>query len=98
LCFVSVSSTTGKELASTILTQLSQLGLNLEHTRGQGYDGASNMSGKYLGVQARIKELYPLAMYTHCCNDVLNLVISSAAIGNPERQVRKASLRGSKQQ
>ena len=57
LCFVPVSSTTGKDLASPILTQLSQLGLNLEHMRGQGYDGASNMSGKYSGVQARVKEL-----------------------------------------
>jgi len=54
LCFVPVSSTTGKDLASTILTQLSQLGLNLEHMRGQGYDGASNMSGKYRGVQALV--------------------------------------------
>jgi len=36
--------------------------------RGQGYDGTSNMNGKYRGVQARVKELYPLAMYTHCCN------------------------------
>jgi len=45
LLFVPVSSTTGKDLASTILTQLSQLGLNLEHMRGQGYDGASNMGG-----------------------------------------------------
>ena len=42
LSIVPVSSTTGKDLASTILTQLSQLGLNLEHMRGQGYDGASN--------------------------------------------------------
>ena len=74
LCFVPVSSTTGKDLASTILTQLSQLGLNLEHMRGQGYDG-----GKYRGVQARVKELYPLAMYTHCCNHVLNLVISTSS-------------------
>jgi len=55
LCFVPVSSTTSKDLASTILTQLSQIGLNLEHTQGQGYDGASNMSGKYRGVQARVK-------------------------------------------
>ena len=46
LCFIPVSSTTGKDLASSILTQLSQLGLNLKHMRGQGYDGASNMSGK----------------------------------------------------
>ena len=54
LCFIPVSSTTGKDLASTILTQLSQLGLKLEHKRGQGYDGASSMSGKYRGVQARV--------------------------------------------
>ena len=71
LCFVPVSSTTGQDLASTILTQLSQLGLNPEHMRGQGYDGASNMSGKYRSVQAIVKELYPLAMCTHCCNHVL---------------------------
>jgi len=59
LCFVPVSSTTGKDLASTIITQLSQLGLNLEHVRGQGYDGASNMSGTDRVVQTRVKELYP---------------------------------------
>jgi len=34
LCFIPVSSTTGKDLASTILTQLSQLRINLEHMRG----------------------------------------------------------------
>jgi len=79
LCFVPVSSTTDKDLASTILTQISQLGLNLEHMCGQGDDGASNMSGKYRGVQARVKELYPLAMYTHCCNHVLNVVISTSS-------------------
>jgi len=79
LCFVPVSSVTGKDLASTILTQLSQLGLNLEHMRGQRYDGASNMSRIYRGVQARVKELYPLVMYTHCCNHVLNLVISTSS-------------------
>ena len=79
LCFVPVSSTTGKDLASTILTQLSQLGLNLEHMCGQGYDGASIMSVKYRGVQARVKELYPLAMYAHCCNHVLSLVISTSS-------------------
>jgi len=79
LFFVPVSSTAGKDLASTILTQLSHLGLNLEHMRGQGYDGASNMSGKYRGVQTRVKELYLLAMYTHCCNHVHNLVISTSS-------------------
>ena len=47
--------------------------------RGQGYDGASNMNRKYRGIQARVKELYPLAMYTHCCKHVLNLVISTSS-------------------
>ena len=79
LCSVPVSSTTGNDLAFTIVTQLSQLGLNLEHIRSQGYDGASNMGGIYRGVQARVKELYPLAMYTHCCKHVLNLVISTSS-------------------
>ena len=37
------------------------------------------MSGKYRGVQARVKELYPLVMYTHCCNHVLNLAISTSS-------------------
>jgi len=37
------------------------------------------MNGKYRGVQARVKELHPLAMYTHCCNPVLNLVISTSS-------------------
>jgi len=37
------------------------------------------MSGKYRDVQARVKELYPLAMYTHCYNHVLNLVLSTSS-------------------
>jgi len=78
LCFIPVSSTTGQDLAPAIFTQISQLGLNLEHMRGQGYDGACNLSGKYRGAQARVKELYPLAMYTHCCNHVLNVVIGTS--------------------
>jgi len=38
-----------------------------------------NMSKKYRGVQARVKELHPLDMYTHCCNYVFNLVISTSS-------------------
>ena len=37
------------------------------------------MSRKYRGVLARVKELYPLAIYTHCCNHDLNLVISTSS-------------------
>ena len=79
LCFVPLTSTTGEALADCILTNLSRLGLDLNFLRGQGYDGASNMSGAYRGVQARVRVLYPLAIYTHCCSHVLNLAVSGAS-------------------
>ena len=43
--------------------------------RGQVYDGASTMSGHKNGVQARILEKQPKAMYTHCSGHALNLAI-----------------------
>ena len=44
--------------------------------RGQGYNGASNLSSDVAGVQARIKEVAQLATYIHCNSHCLNLVIS----------------------
>ena len=46
--------------------------------RGRGYDGAANMSGRYR-VQARIKEVIPGALYTHCKTHSLNLAIIHAS-------------------
>ena len=63
--FVSVESTTGKNLAEVKISKLQSC--------GQGYDGASNMCFK--GVKARIQEIQPLAVYTHCVSHVLNLVL-----------------------
>lgn len=63
------------------LTQdvLIKLGLNINKCRGQGYDGASVMSGAHSGVQTRIKHVVPSAKYVHCCSHNLILVISDAA-------------------
>ena len=44
--------------------------------RGQGYDGAPNMSSQRVGVQARIIEKYPPATYIHCSGHGLNCVIA----------------------
>ena len=52
---------------------------------GQGYDGASNMSGHVSGVQARVKEKLPGARYfTHCANHCLNLVVVAGCTKVPE--------------
>ena len=47
----------------------------MSELRSQGYDGASTMSGHKSGVQARIREKQPKAVYTHCAAHSLNLVI-----------------------
>lgn len=45
---------------------------------GQGYDGASNMSGKFKGVQTIIRNKYPRALYVHCAAHTLNLAVFSS--------------------
>ena len=86
ITFVQVPRTTGEILSSTIESKLLKFGLNLSKLRGQGYDGASNMSGHTNGCQALLKAKYPLALYTHCYSHNLNLVLvqtcDQAAIRN----------------
>lgn len=76
LGFLELSSTPGIAIKNAILKQLENFGLNLGHVRGQGYDGGSNMSGRFNGVQALILKEQPLAVYTHCFSHDLNLCIS----------------------
>lgn len=42
---------------------------------GQTYDGASVMSGHVNGLQKKVLDEYPLAIFTHCYAHVLNLVL-----------------------
>lgn len=64
--------TTSEILTTIIKDVVFRLGLNLYNCRGQGYDGASNMSGRLSGVQARISAEYPKALYIHCfCHSLI---------------------------
>ena len=51
---------------------LEELDIPVENMRGQGYDGANNMSSEVIGVQTRIREKSPLATYIHCSGHCLN--------------------------
>ena len=53
--FVSIKSHKSESLAERILSLISALGLDINMCRGQSYDNASNMSGKYSGVQSTIR-------------------------------------------
>lgn len=78
LTFTPVHDVTGKGLANKILQTLESLSLDLSYLKGQGYDGAASMSGKFNGVQAHIFKKFPLAPYIHCSSHSLNLAISFA--------------------
>lgn len=49
----------------------------------KSYDNAPNMSGKYQGIQARILELNPYAIFVPCCAHSLNLVGKTAVSACP---------------
>ena len=76
IAFIHLLRITGEVIVETIVSTLQGLGLEIENVRGQGYDGTANMSSDNVGVQRRIREGSPKAVYVHCCGHCLNLVIS----------------------
>ena len=74
LCVIDPPDTSGKTLAAMIEGALLGYGLPISDVRGQCYDGAANMSGRYNGAQAVIKRAQPLALYVHCFAHCVNLV------------------------
>ena len=70
--------TTAAELQNKIVNSIQSNGFDMAKCRGQGYDGAANMSGVYSGVQARIREMEPLAKYVHCAAHNLNLTLNDS--------------------
>ena len=63
-----------KSITNHILRTLTEYDINLDNCRGQIYDNESNLSGKYIGVQARLKALNPLIHYIPCSANSLNLI------------------------
>ena len=49
--FIDTESTTGEAIANKLIGVLRDNGINLQKLRGQGYDGAKNMSGKTKGYK-----------------------------------------------
>lgn len=58
--FVQLESVNAESITSAIMKKLSECGLEVKNLRGQGYDGASVMSGKVSGVSTR----YNLGLHT----------------------------------
>lgn len=75
LGFIEVESHTGESLANQLWDFLSiECGLDMSKLRGQSYDNAANMSGRYRGVQAVIRSRCPYAYFIPCAAHSLNLI------------------------
>lgn len=67
-------------IADAILHFTDKIGLDMTKLIGLGFDGCSTMAGKDTGVQRRIREKYPKAVYFHCASHRLNLVVNDLNI------------------
>jgi len=64
----------------SLVTSLSRANVNLDFIVGQSYDGASNMRGRYSGLQTRMLQYAKRAQFVWCHAHRLNLVIESMQI------------------
>lgn len=83
LGFIKITKMDAQTIADALLSTLQKWGLDMSFLVGQGYDGASVMSSGRNGVQAKIAEKYPHAVYVYCRSHVLNLAISSSCTSVP---------------
>ena len=68
----------GKALAETVLNGIANFTLDIQNCCGQGYDGASSVSGYTNGLSAQILCINEKAIYTHCHSHRLNLVVAAS--------------------
>ncbi|XP_024164619.1 zinc finger MYM-type protein 1-like [Rosa chinensis] len=74
-----VASTTAISLKKAIDALFSKHGLSFSRLRGQGYDGASNMSGELNGLKTLILKENSSAFYVHCFAHQLQLALVGVA-------------------
>jgi len=83
--FVELPKTDAQTISKVLINNVQQWGLDTSKWRGQGYDGASTMSGHVSGVQARITAKLPQAKYfVHCRSHCLNLAIVASCSKVPD--------------
>ncbi|KAL6505301.1 hypothetical protein OROGR_025118 [Orobanche gracilis] len=76
---IHVKETSANSLKETLQNLLSLHKLSLSSIRGQGYDGASNMRGRYGGLKTLIQNENPSPYYVHCFAHQLQLTLVACA-------------------
>lgn len=70
---------TGFGLANHLINLLENAGIDIANMVGQGYNGATAMSGEKNGVQTHVLQICPSAAYVHCAAHALNLCLAKAS-------------------
>jgi hypothetical protein len=71
-----ICGTTSAELYAAIISVLNEKSISLSKLVAQTYDGASNMSGEYSGLQALVRQnIGDRVTFVHCNAHILNLVL-----------------------
>ena len=77
----SVLNIAADTLVAVIRDVLIGMNLSITNSRGQCYDGASNMMGAKSGVATQIKNYEPRAFLTHCYGYALQLAVGDTVKG-----------------
>lgn len=77
-------STNAFTLFNIVDDVMKRFNISLTDCRGQCFDGAANMAGNLSGLQERIKDVEPKAMYVHCLNHSLSLAFQDAVSVVPQ--------------
>lgn len=72
---VQVRSSTGKDLYQLLNCCFLEHGLEFKNIVGESFDGASNMSGQFNGLQSFIKSQNKNSIYIWCYSHILNLCV-----------------------
>lgn len=74
-----VADMSGSALSDIVFDRLVRLGVVMNRIVGQCYDGASNMSGIYNGLQEKLRQKGAFrALFVHCWAHKLELVLADA--------------------
>ena len=73
--FHDIIGATAVEFYEILTKMINSLGLDMENSRGQAYDGASNV----YGLQTLARSHHLKALYSHCGDQNLNLVMNYVA-------------------
>jgi hypothetical protein len=89
LSFLQPENHTADGISKCLLEELRKIKLDEtpENVIYQSYDGASVMSSRNNGVQAKIKEMYKNANYIHCYAHQLNQIVKRVASQNKQMKV-----------